>query len=214
MPDASVQFPREKRAAISIITAMVLALFWMLMRLDFGGVQESVPERRSVGGKTAHRIALQLAPDALQRFGVDSVAATLRDTGIAWVVLPLPLWSASGRRAEFSTLSWEALAEDTRFLRRAGVRVLLAPMYIETTGLRPRPTHSISGAFFRSYRDLVEECASLAARAEATGLLLDGVFGEQRVSASEWLDLIARVREYYDGLLQKITAGWRGIVDS
>jgi hypothetical protein len=68
--------------------------------------------------------------------------------------------------------------------------------------LRPRPTHGISGAFLSSYRDLVEECASLAARAEATGLLLDGVFGEQRVSASEWLDLIARVREEYDGLLE------------
>lgn len=202
MSDASTQFPREKRAAIFIVTAMVLALFWMLMRLDFGGTEHSVPERRSIAGKAAHRIALQLAPDALRRLGADSVAATLRDAGITWVVVPVPLWSASGRRAEFSTLEWEALAEDARLMTRAGLRVLLAPLYTEATGLRPRPAHNISGAFLSSYRDLVEECAALAARAEATGLLLDGVFGEQRVSASEWLDLIARVRGEYDGLLE------------
>ncbi len=203
MRDEIQEQTKARRAALFILAAMTLALVYMVVQLDWWSSDSAPPPAVVRNTIAAYRIIVQPPAGDWLNTGNPAVAASrFKSAGALWVMLRVPLWTPTSRRAEYSIVEHAQLSGTISALRDAGARVILAPVYWNGSVLSPRPAPAMSKEFFLTYSGMATSMADFAEESGAEALLLDGVFGDPSISAAEWVTLISEIRSKYSGALE------------
>ncbi|MFZ1729407.1 MAG: hypothetical protein WBQ23_00210 [Bacteroidota bacterium] len=202
---------REWRTAWFIVAVMVVALFWFASQAGWfaGDADESaavLPAPAPTPAKviTQRRgLLLPIMEFSAMREQLDiTTAGVVHENGINWLMLRLPVWTPSPRRFEYSSFELSDLSDIITAAHSAGMGVTLAPVYWDGKAMHTIPPVPVSTTLFGQYHDLLLDFADIAAESRADALLLDGLFGSTTVSATEWVDILAELRERYSGSIE------------
>lgn len=201
--------PRERRTAYFLVAVMVLALLWFAGQAGwFSAVLEEGPSAAappSPAQQISQRRGLILPLMELAAIGerLDAKsAAALKDNGINWLMVRVPVWTPSPRRFEYNGFDLDHLSGIVASAHAAGMGVTLAPVYWDGSAVHGTPPVPVNAPLFGLYRDMLLDLATVAAESGADALLLDGLFGNTAVSAAEWVDLLAELRAEYSGRIE------------
>lgn len=200
---------RERRTVYFLLAVMVLALLWFAGTAGwFPGAEVERPRETpppSPAQQISQRRGLMLpimGTAALVARLDANAAATLNDNGINWLMVGVPVWTPSPRRFEYNSFDLDHLTGIVATAHAAGMGVTLAPVYWDGNLVRAIPSVPVNATLFGRYRDMLLDLASVAEESGADALLLDGLFGNTAVSASEWVDLLGEVRGEFPGRIE------------
>ncbi|MBR9976708.1 MAG: hypothetical protein KFH87_01350 [Bacteroidetes bacterium] len=202
--------PAKERAATWFIAAvMVAALLWFAGQAGWFSPQEQETIPAAVSLDTGKNIsmrrglALPVLPIEELRNRVNAAACVqLHANGVNWILIRLPLWIPSPRRLEYDGFDFIRVQDIVRQARAAGLGVSLSPVYWDGSTMHDQPPVKITSSFLQQYRDMLLDIAAIARECGADALLLDGLFGNPAVSATDWLQLLEDIRGVFSGALE------------
>jgi len=147
-------------------------------------------------------IALPLSATSTENDSLAHAFARLRQIGINWVELRVPLWTATARRLEYSAFELDEITRIIDLAHSYQCGVTIAPMYWDGEFLSTAPRVDVSSGLYASYRDMLLDLTRATASAGADALLLDDLFGAAGVSATEWVTLLDELRSEFGGSLE------------
>jgi hypothetical protein len=209
MMENEIRPARERAATWFIAAVMIAALIWFLGQADWFAARDTEAIPATVASRAGDNITMRrgLVLPVLRiaelRDRMDaSTCMHLHEQGVNWIVIRLPMWIPSPRRLEYDNIDFRHVQDIIHTARAAGLAVSLAPVYWDGDSLHDRPPVRAGSGFLRQYRGMLLEIAAAAAAGKADALLLDGLFGNPGVSASDWLQLLADLRSVFPGLIE------------
>jgi hypothetical protein len=209
MHDDSHAEKRERRTAWFIAAVMLAATIYMVSQggllnglIDFDTEEAPVASFADRSGQYRRGVTLPLNFVENERVVRRRSYEQLRSNAINWVEIPFPIWRATSRQLEYSSFDLDAVADLVRELKRESFGVTLLPLHWDGDTLSPSPRGKTASSFLQTYRVLLLDLADLASTSGADALLLDGLFGDPTVSATEWLSLIGDLRGKYRGSME------------
>ncbi|MCB2206383.1 hypothetical protein KQI65_16685 [bacterium] len=199
---------RERRAAWFIAAAMLVAIVYIVSQggllKDILGGSESVEQEMPPYHRGQFRRAVMLPLNFMEKEATERNRATaqMKEYGINWLEVPLPVWQATSRNLEYNSFDLRATTDMIHNLREQDFGITLVPLYWNGDTLSTAPQGELGAAFLQSYRVLLLDLAGHATTSGADAILLDALFGEPSVSATEWLALITDMRKLYAGSLE------------